>query len=82
MLTRSSSNQLRHGPHDYRKNWGRPVESLEKPLPEREKRGVTKGYLFAAGPGSKTECRHTFRQAFRRAVEAAKMAPDTITPMF
>lgn len=61
----------------------------DQPLPDdlvavlkakRENLGVDSGYLFTAGPGSKSDYRHTFRKAFRRAVEAAEMDPDQITP--
>ncbi len=43
-------------------------------------RGVSKGYVFVGGPGSKTGYRHTFRKAFRRAVERAGLDPSKVTP--
>lgn len=49
-------------------------------LREREQRPAGEQWLFTAGPGSHTEYRHTFRKAFRRAVERAGMDPEQITP--
>lgn len=43
-------------------------------------RSATEGFVFQAGPGSKTEYRHTFRKAFRRAAVRANLDPDLITP--
>lgn len=43
-------------------------------------RGAREGYLFAGGPGSSTGYRHTFRKAFRRAVERAGLDPSKVTP--
>jgi integrase len=43
-------------------------------------RNAKEGFLFVAGPGSKTEHRHTFRKAFRRAAIGAELDPDVITP--
>ena len=43
-------------------------------------RAQRKGYLFEGGPGSATGYRHTFRKAFRRAVERAGLDPAAITP--
>jgi len=57
-----------------------PDDLCSKLIEERERRGVAEGYVFSAGPGSKTEYRHTFRKAFRRAVERADMNADAITP--
>ena len=47
---------------------------------EQFRRNVTCGYLFEGGPGSKSGYRHTFRKAFRRAVESAGLDPDKVTP--
>lgn len=47
---------------------------------ESEAKGASSGYLFGAGPGSEKEYRNSFRKAFRRAVSAAGMDPDVITP--
>lgn len=46
----------------------------------RDDRQATEGFLFAAGPGSTSGCRYTFRKAFRRAVIRAGLDPDVVTP--
>ncbi len=45
-----------------------------------EERGTTNGYVFLGGAGSSTGYRHTFRKAFKRAVERAGLDPTKVTP--
>lgn len=47
---------------------------------EMKARRVKEGYLFGPGPGSKSEYRHTFRKAFRRAAARAELNPNLVTP--
>jgi integrase len=46
----------------------------------RETRDDQDGYIFAPGPGSETDCRASFRKAFRRAATKAGLNPDLVTP--
>lgn len=49
-------------------------------IEERGQRDDQEGWIFPAGPGGQQGHRHTFRKAFRRAVTAAGMNPDQVTP--
>ncbi len=57
-----------------------PMRLAEALTEEMKIRGVSEGYVFVGGPGSATGYRHTFRKAFRRAVERAGLDPNKVTP--